>query len=35
MKSFLLIGQSNMAGRGFVHEVPSIYNERIEMLRNG
>ncbi len=22
MKSFLLIGQSNMAGRGFVHEVP-------------
>ena len=35
MKSFLLIGQSNMAGRGFVHEVPSIYNERIGMLRNG
>ena len=35
MKSFLLIGQSNMAGRGFVHDVPSIYNERIEMLRNG
>lgn len=35
MKSFLLIGQSNMAGRGFVHEVPPIYNERIEMLRNG
>lgn len=35
MKSFLLIGQSNMAGRGFLHEVPLIYNERIEMLRNG
>ncbi|MGK9119791.1 sialate O-acetylesterase [Olivibacter jilunii] len=35
MKSFLLIGQSNMAGRGFTHEVPSIYNERIMMLRNG
>ena len=35
MKSFLLIGQSNMAGRGFAHEVPAIYNERIEMLRNG
>lgn len=35
MKSFLLIGQSNMAGRGFKHEVPPIYNERIMMLRNG
>ncbi|MEH6306296.1 sialate O-acetylesterase [Olivibacter sp. CPCC 100613] len=35
MKSFLLIGQSNMAGRGFIHEVPRIYNERIAMLRNG
>lgn len=35
MKSFLLIGQSNMAGRGFLHEVPPIYNERIEMLCNG
>ncbi len=35
MKSFLLIGQSNMAGRGFTHEVPRIYNERIMMLRNG
>lgn len=22
MKSVLLIGQSNMAGRGFLHEVP-------------
>lgn len=35
MKSLLLIGQSNMAGRGFTHEVPPIYNERIMMLRNG
>lgn len=35
MKSLLLIGQSNMAGRGFIHEVPPIYNERIMMLRNG
>ena len=35
MKSFLLIGQSNMAGRGFTHEVPPIYNERAMMLRNG
>ncbi|PRS29962.1 sialate O-acetylesterase [Bacillus pumilus] len=35
MKTFLLIGQSNMAGRGFKHEVPPIYNERIMMLRNG
>jgi hypothetical protein len=35
MKSFLLIGQSNMAGRGFAHEVPPIYNERVMMLRNG
>ena len=35
MKSVLLIGQSNMAGRGFLHEVPPIYDERIWMLRNG
>lgn len=35
MKSILLVGQSNMAGRGFIHEVPAIYNENIEMLRNG
>lgn len=35
MKSFLLMGQSNMAGRGFKHEVPPIYNERIMILRNG
>jgi hypothetical protein len=35
IKSFLMIGQSNMAGRGFIHEVTPIYNERIQMLRNG
>lgn len=35
MKSILLIGQSNMAGRGFMEEVPPIYNEHINMLRNG
>ncbi len=35
MKSVLLIGQSNMAGRGFLQDVPMIYNENIKMLRNG
>ncbi|WP_379135389.1 sialate O-acetylesterase [Paenibacillus sp. sgz500958] len=35
VKSFLMVGQSNMAGRGFIHEVTPIYNERIQMLRNG
>lgn len=35
MKSILIAGQSNMAGRGFVTEVPAIYNENIQMLRNG
>ena len=35
IKSFLMLGQSNMAGRGFINEVPPIYNERIQMLRNG
>lgn len=35
MKSVLMIGQSNMAGRGFIDEVPMICNERIQMLRNG
>ena len=33
--SFLMIGQSNMAGRGFLKDVPTIYNEHIKMLRNG
>ena len=35
VKSFLMIGQSNMAGRGYLHEVKPIINERIFMLRNG
>ncbi|GGP15510.1 sialate O-acetylesterase [Oceanobacillus neutriphilus] len=35
MKSVLLIGQSNMAGRGFIKDVSPIYNEHINMLRNG
>lgn len=35
ISSFLLIGQSNMAGRGYAHEVPAIVNEGIQMLRNG
>ena len=35
MKAVLLLGQSNMAGRGFLHEVQPICNERIFMLRNG
>lgn len=35
ISSFLLIGQSNMAGRGFIHEAPAIINEGILMLRNG
>ena len=34
MKSILMIGQSNMAGRGFINEVPMICNQRILMLRN-
>ncbi len=33
--SFLLIGQSNMAGRGFRDEVPPIQNDHIFVLRNG
>ncbi|WP_313467749.1 sialate O-acetylesterase [Carnobacterium sp.] len=35
IKSFLMVGQSNMAGRGFIQDVVPIYNERIKMLRNG
>lgn len=35
MKSFLLIGQSNMAGRGNIGEVPEIVNPLCFMLRNG
>ena len=33
--SILLIGQSNMAGRGFVNEVEPINNEHLFVLRNG
>ena len=33
--SFLLIGQSNMAGRGFLHEAQPIRDSRIKTLRNG
>lgn len=33
--SFLMIGQSNMAGRGFAGDVPQIYDEHIKMQRNG
>lgn len=33
--SFLMIGQSNMAGRGYRKDVPPIYDEHIKMQRNG
>lgn len=33
--SILIIGQSNMGGRGFAHEVEPIHNEQIKVLRNG
>ncbi len=33
--SFLLIGQSNMAGRGFIKDVALISDPHIKMLRNG
>lgn len=33
--SFLLIGQSNMAGRGFLNEAADIDNSHIKILRNG
>lgn len=35
MKSFLLIGQSNMAGRGDFGEVSQIINDNCYMLRSG
>lgn len=35
MHSFLLIGQSNMAGRGFLREAVEVDTSRIYMLRNG
>ena len=31
---FLLLGQSNMAGRGDLNDVPAIADDRIEMFRN-
>lgn len=33
--SFLLIGQSNMAGRGALDDAPELDNSRLWMLRNG
>jgi len=33
--SFLLIGQSNMAGRGFLEDAVSVDESRIRVLRNG
>jgi len=33
--SFLLIGQSNMAGRGFINEAIDINTDRIKILKNG
>lgn len=35
MKSFLMLGQSNMAGRGDFGEVEEINNPLCHMLRNG
>ena len=33
--AFLLIGQSNMAGRGFMDELEPVSNPRLKVLRNG
>lgn len=33
--SFLMVGQSNMSGRGFLKDVPLICNEHIKVMRNG
>lgn len=33
--SFLLIGQSNMAGRGFLQDVEPVYSYHIKVLKNG
>ncbi|SOD99193.1 sialate O-acetylesterase [Spirosoma fluviale] len=35
LHSFLMIGQSNMAGRGYIKDVKPIYDEHIKMLVNG
>lgn len=33
--TFVMMGQSNMAGRGYIGEVEAIANDRLFMLRNG
>ena len=33
--AFLMVGQSNMAGRGIASEVEPIQNRHIKVLRNG
>ena len=35
MHSFLMIGQSNMAGRGYLKDVKQIYDEQVKTLING
>lgn len=35
ISSFLMIGQSNMAGRGYLNDVKQIYDEKIKVLVNG
>lgn len=35
LHSFLMVGQSNMAGRGFLNQAPLLFDQRIKMLRNG
>ena len=35
MHSFLLIGQSNMAGRGFLADAPALDNHGLYVFRNG
>ena len=35
MHSFLMIGQSNMAGRGFLNDAPAIDTTHIHVLRHG
>jgi len=35
MHSILIIGQSNMGGRGFKEEVPPVVNDKLYVLRNG
>jgi hypothetical protein len=35
INSFLMAGQSNMAGRGYLNDVQQIYDEKIKVLVNG